>query len=65
MTIHGKGGQMNLQSYKEKITFDCNIKFYDDAFADWNGDTGFHLHYMIKVIKKSEQIYFYTRREND
>jgi len=43
-----------LQKYNPKS---CNIDFYDEAFKDWNGDTGFKLPLKDPdVIKKAMQI---------
>ena len=55
-----------LAELQRENPFDCNIKFYDDAFKDWNGDTGFHLPlHDKKVIKKSEQILFLHKEKNE
>jgi len=46
-----------LAVLQKENPLDCKINFYDKAFADWNGDTGFHLPlHDINVIKKANQI---------
>lgn len=46
-----------LYRLQKKNPDECQIDFYDEAFKDWTGDTGFHLPLKDpKVIKKAKQI---------
>ena len=55
-----------LAELQRENPFDCKINFYDDAFADWNGDTGFHLPlHDKKVIRKAQQIFNLHEEKNE
>jgi len=53
-----------LRDLQKENPDDCNINFYDEAFKDWNGDTGAMLPLRDPwVVSKAEKILLYNRNE--